>query len=77
MTTDISPLTAIDRLHTKDGTDHSLLKDISRTLGLESENVRSERWKQKLREELVHEHIAAQKKGNSPTKSFFRRLFRF
>ena len=74
--TDITPLTAIDRLHGNGAADHSLFTDISRTLGRMSGKGRSEQWKQNLREDLVREHIAAQQKKVSPIKSSFRKLFR-
>ncbi len=74
--TDTTPLTAIDRLQGKDATDRNLLTDISRTLGRASGKERSERWKQKLRKDLVREHIAAQQKKDSPIKSSFRRFFK-
>ncbi len=74
--TDITPLTAIDKLQGKNATDHSLLTDISQTLGRMSEKARSERWKQKLRENLVCEHIAAQQKKDTTFKSFVHKLFK-
>ena len=74
--TDITPLSAIDRLNAKDGTEHSLLTDISRALGLGSDRQRSERWKEKLREDLVREHIEMKKKQNAPLRVFIHKLFR-
>ena len=74
--TDITPIDAIDELYAKGGTEHSLLTDISHALGLESGKSRSERWKKKLREELVREHIAAEQKKDATSKSFFHKLFK-
>ena len=75
--TDITPLKAIDRLHGKESRDNSLFSDISRSLGLKSEKVRrSEQWKEKLRRELVQEHLAAKKKKASPVESSLRKFFR-
>ncbi len=74
--TDITPLTAIDRLQGKDAKDRSLLTDISQTLGSVTKRGRSERWKQKLREDLVCEHIAAQQKKDTKFRSFVHKLFK-
>ena len=75
--TDTTPLTAIDRLQGNDTTGNNLLTDISRSLGLKSDkDQRSERWKEKLRAELVREHLAAQQEKQAPVKSRLRKLFR-
>jgi len=73
---DTTPLTAIERLQAAENTDQSLLTDISRVLGLKAEERQSDRWKQKLREDLVREHIAAEKNKNAPVKSSLRRFFK-
>ena len=74
--TDISPLSAIDRLNANDGTEHSLLTGVSNVLGFSSERQRSERWKEKLREDLVREHIEMKKKKNTPVRALIRKLIR-
>lgn len=76
MKTDITPLTALKRLCEKDKTDHSVLTDISRTLGLKRNRNQSEQWKQKLREELTQEHFKMKEKKNSSLKTKVHRLFR-
>jgi len=74
--TDTTPLTAIDRLYSKNATAHSLFTDISRTLGSRAKKVRSEQWKEKLRQDLVREHFAAQQKKDATVKSFVHKLIK-
>ena len=74
--TDTTPLTAIDRLYSKDATGHSLFTDISRTLGSMAKKGRSEQWKEKLREDLVREHFAAKQKKDATAKSFVHKLLK-
>ncbi|NCF35723.1 MAG: hypothetical protein GWP56_04950 [Gammaproteobacteria bacterium] len=76
MKTDITPLTALKRLCEKDKTDHSLLTDISRTLGLKRNRNQSEQWKQKLRGELTQEHIEMKQKKNSSFRTKVHKLFK-
>lgn len=73
---DTTPLTAIARLKAAERADQSLLTDISQALGLKPGERQSDRWKQKLREELVREHIAAEKKKKAPIKASLRRFFK-
>ena len=73
---DTTPIDAIDMLQATDGTDNSLISEISQSLGLMTEKQRYERWKEKLRKELVREHISAEQKNDSTTKSFFHKLFK-
>ena len=76
MKTDITPLTALKRLCDNDKTDHSLLTDISRALGLKRNGTPSEQWKQKLRNELTQEHIEMKKKKKSSFKTKVHKLFK-
>ena len=76
MKTDITPLTALERLCEKDKTDHSLLTDISHALGLKRNKNQSEQWKQKLRDELTQEHIKMKKKEKSSFKTKVHKLFK-
>ena len=76
MKTDITPLTALKRLCEKDKTDHSLLTDISRALGLKRNRNQSAQWKQKLRVELTQEHIKMKKKKNSSFRTKVHKIFK-
>lgn len=72
---DTTPLTAIDRLQGQDVTGPVVLTEFSRTLGKAIKKDRSERWKQKLREELVLEHITGQTRKAAPARFSLRKLF--
>ena len=74
--TDITPLKAIDRLCAKDNTENSLLTDVSMTFGRMIKKHRPNQWKQKLREELAREHLAARKKKEKSVKSIVQRLLK-
>lgn len=74
--TDTTPLQAIARLCARDDTDNSFLTDISQTLGAMVKRERSDRWKQKLREELVREHFEARQKKEKPVRSLMQRLIK-
>ena len=73
--TDITSIDAIDKLYAKDDTDHSILTDVTRNLGLDLETKKTDRRKKKLREELVREHILAQDKRISSARSLLCRWF--
>jgi len=75
MTTDISPLIALEQLCAKEKTGHTLLTDISLALGLKRNKNQSEQWKQKLREELSQEHIEMKKKNNSSFRTKVHKIF--
>ena len=74
--TDITPLQAIEKLFAKDDSENSLLIGISLTLGSMAKKSSSDQWKQKLREELVREHLAARQKKEKPVKSFVQSLLK-
>ena len=59
-----------------DSTDRSLITDISETLAYMSSEKRALRRSQKLREELVREHIETRKKTQSTLGSSIRYLFK-
>ncbi len=59
-----------------DHTDRSFITDISDTLGYLSGENRAQRRKQKLREELVHEHIENTKQAPSPLQSLVNKLIK-
>ena len=59
-----------------DSTDRSLITDISETLAYMSSEKRALRRSQKLREELVREHIETRKKTQSAFGSSIRNLFK-
>lgn len=59
-----------------DPTDRSLITDISETLALMSSEKRALRRSQKLREELVREHIESSKQSQSTLRSLIRNLFK-
>ena len=69
-------MTALKRLCEKDKTDHSLLTDISRALGLKRNRNQSEQWKQKLRVELTQEHIKMNEKKNSSFRTKIHKIFK-
>ena len=59
-----------------DSTDRSLITDISETLAYMSREKRALRRSQKLREELVREHLESSKKTQSTLGSSIRKLFK-
>lgn len=59
-----------------DSTDRSLITDISETLAYMSREKRALRRSQKLREELVREHLESNKKTPSTLGSSIRNLFK-
>ena len=59
-----------------DHTDRSLITDISNTLNNLSRENRAKRRMQKLREDLVREHIENKKKQSSFLKSCFNKLIK-
>jgi len=59
-----------------DSTDRSLITDISETLAYMSSEKRALRRSQKLREELVREHIESGKQSRSTLKSLIRNVFK-
>lgn len=59
-----------------DSTDRSLITDISETLAYMSKEKRALRRSQKLREELVREHLENGKKKQSSLGSSIRKLFK-
>lgn len=59
-----------------DATDRSLITDISETLAYMSREKRALRRSQKLREELVREHLENSKKTQSTLGSSIRNLFK-
>ena len=63
-------------LNTMDNTDRSLITDISDSLSYLSSKSRKNRQREKLRMELVQEHIENQKKEPSLLQSFADRLTR-
>ena len=77
MTTDITPLTALEQLCAKGKSENTLLTDISHVLGLQRNRNKSEQWKQKLRNELSQEHIKMKKKNDSSFKTRVHKLFQW
>jgi hypothetical protein len=63
-------------LDTADNTDRSLITDISDTLSYLSSKSRKNRQREKLRKELVQEHIEYQKKEPSLLQSLADKLTR-
>ena len=61
-------------LDTADTTDRSLITDISDTLSYLSPKNRKNRQREKLRKELVQEHIENQEQTYSLLKSFAKKL---
>ena len=59
-----------------DPTDRSLITDISETLALMSSEKRALRRSQKLREELVREHIESSKQSRSTLGTLIGNLFK-
>ena len=60
-----------------DHTDRSLITDISNTLSNLSGEKRAEYRRQKLRDELVREHIENKKQAPSILRSLFNKLVKF
>ena len=58
-----------------DSTDRSLITDISETLAYMSSKKRALRRSQKLREELVREHIESSKQSRSTLRSLIGKVF--
>ena len=59
-----------------DSTDRSLITDISETLAYMSREKRALRRSQKLREELVREHLESSKQKQSTLGSSIRNFFK-
>jgi hypothetical protein len=59
-----------------DHTDRRLITDISRTITSMSNENRAKRRRQRLREDLVREHIEDKQRPGSHLKSIFQKLFK-
>jgi hypothetical protein len=65
-----------ENLDVTDNTDRSLITDISASLSYLSSKSRINRQKERLRKELVREHIASQQKEPSLLQSLAQKLTR-
>jgi hypothetical protein len=65
-----------DNFDITDNTGHSLITDISASLSYLSSESRKTRQKERLRKELVREHIESQQKEPSLLQSFAQKLTR-
>jgi hypothetical protein len=63
-----------ENLDLKDNADRSLITDISASLSYLSPESRKNRQKEKLRKELVREHIESQEKESSLLQSLAQRI---
>jgi hypothetical protein len=72
---DDTSLTGIDRTDMTDLSDRSLITDISEALKQVSGRSRAERQRQRIRDDLVREHLASEKLRPSG-RSKLRRLFK-
>lgn len=73
---DDTSLTGLDRIDITDLTDRSLITDITAALKQVSGKTRAERQRQKIRDDLVREHMG-QSEQVRPSQCFrIRKLFR-
>jgi len=73
---DDTSLTGISRIDLTDATDHSLITDISQALKQVSGKSRAERQRQKIRNDLVREHLGFDGPLKPSRRSRLKKLFK-